>query len=112
MEQTPQGRGATAAQLQNDIDSGRTGDKAAGFDPAAAPLGTDDEAAGAPNSPALIAEARAQEAASHEVNPTRNAVSPEFTPDARASSRPTHLTPILLGSGAALALGLLMLAFR
>jgi hypothetical protein len=34
-------------QLRDDIDSGRTGDKAAAIDPAAAPLGTDDEAAGA-----------------------------------------------------------------
>lgn len=37
----------TAAQhLRADIDSGRTGDKIPVEDPAAAPLGTDDEAAG------------------------------------------------------------------
>lgn len=35
-----------AAQLKHDIDSGKTGDKVDAFDPAAAPLGTDDEAAG------------------------------------------------------------------
>jgi hypothetical protein len=35
-------------QLRNDIDSGRTGDKVPYPDPAAAPLGTDDEAAGTP----------------------------------------------------------------
>ena len=35
-------------QLRHAIDSGRTGDKVAYPDPAAAPLGTDDEAAGTP----------------------------------------------------------------
>ena len=39
---------ATPAQLKNDIDSGRMHDKVAAFDPAAAPLGTDEEAAGTP----------------------------------------------------------------
>ena len=35
-------------QLRGDIDAGRTGDKVPFSDPAAAPLGTDDEAAGHP----------------------------------------------------------------
>lgn len=35
-----------SAQLRGDIDAGRTGDKSPGSDPAAAPLGTDEEAAG------------------------------------------------------------------
>ena len=35
-------------QLRAEIDSGRSGDKIAASDPAAAPLGTDDEAGGAP----------------------------------------------------------------
>ncbi len=35
-----------AQRLRHDIDSGRTGDKIPAEDPAAAPLGTDDEAAG------------------------------------------------------------------
>jgi hypothetical protein len=34
------------AQAKDRIDRGKTGDKASGFDPGAAPLGTDDEAAG------------------------------------------------------------------
>lgn len=38
----------TGEQLRADIDSGRTGDKVAFPDPAAAPLGTDDEAGGHP----------------------------------------------------------------
>jgi len=45
-------------QLRSDIDHGRTGDKVAFRDPAAAPLGADDEAAGTPPSPEMVAEAR------------------------------------------------------
>lgn len=37
---------AENARLRNRIDSGRAGDKVAGGDPATAPLGTDEEAAG------------------------------------------------------------------
>jgi hypothetical protein len=51
-----QHRGSTAAQLKDDINSGRTGDKIRAFDPAAAPLGTDEEAAGTPT-PASAIEA-------------------------------------------------------
>ena len=39
---------AKAAQLRDRIDRGGAGDKVAFSDPAAAPLGTDDEAAGTP----------------------------------------------------------------
>jgi hypothetical protein len=39
-----EGAGSTVAQLRSDIDSGRTGDKVNAHDPAAAPLGTDEEA--------------------------------------------------------------------
>jgi hypothetical protein len=42
---------ATLEQLRKDIDSGRTRDKVTGPDPAAAPLGADEEAAGTPLSP-------------------------------------------------------------
>jgi hypothetical protein len=38
----------TSAKLKHDIDSGRGGDKIDAIDLAAAPLGTDDEAAGTP----------------------------------------------------------------
>jgi hypothetical protein len=37
---------ATTDRLRHDIDHGRAGDKVDAADPAAAPLGTDDEAAG------------------------------------------------------------------
>jgi hypothetical protein len=39
---------STIAQLRNDIDAGRTGDKVDWPDPATVPLGTDEEAAGTP----------------------------------------------------------------
>jgi hypothetical protein len=54
---------ATTAQLRHDIDSGRTGSKVNYPDPAAAPLGTDDEAAGTPPSAEAVSLARRQEAA-------------------------------------------------
>ncbi len=53
--------GPTVAQLKADIDSGRTGDKVQVSDPGLSPLGTDDEAGGAPNSPKQVALARAYE---------------------------------------------------
>lgn len=52
----------TTAQLRDDIDSGRTQDKVAHSDPAAAPLGTDDEAAGAPPTAEQVSVARRHEA--------------------------------------------------
>jgi hypothetical protein len=44
----PESAAANPAELRADIDSGATGDKVKVEDPAAAPLGTDAEAAGAP----------------------------------------------------------------
>lgn len=50
-----------AAELRRAIDDGRSGDKVAHPDPAAAPLGTDDEAAGAAPGPERVAMAMAHE---------------------------------------------------
>lgn len=50
-------------QLRHDIDSGRTGDKVAFPDPAAVPLGADEEAAGTPVSGQAAAAARRIETA-------------------------------------------------
>jgi hypothetical protein len=68
----------TAAQLRGDIDKGRTGDKAAGVDPAAAPMETDAEAGGTPPSAAEIEQARRAER-----RPTKsdNATAPFKAPD-------------------------------
>ena len=52
---------STTDQLRADIDGGRTRDKVAGADPADAPLGTGEEAAGTPIGPAAVATARQQE---------------------------------------------------
>jgi hypothetical protein len=60
---------ATVDQLRADIDSHRTRDKVAASDPAAAPLGTDEEAAGTPLSSKAIELARAEEVGG--VTPTR-----------------------------------------
>jgi hypothetical protein len=51
----------TTSELRIDIDSGRTGDKIDSPDPAAVPLGTDDEAAGTPPSPERVKLALRQE---------------------------------------------------
>jgi len=69
----------TAAQLRGDINSGKTGDKTPGFDPAAAPMETDAEAGGAPPSPEEVAQARAHE--QRGIEGKRNAAAPEKTPD-------------------------------
>jgi hypothetical protein len=53
----------TMAQLRDDIDRGRTGDKVNVSDPAAAPLGTDEEAAGTPTSADAVRQARDYERA-------------------------------------------------
>jgi hypothetical protein len=53
----------TVEQLRNDIDRGRTGDKIDGSDPAAVPLGTDEEAAGTPVPADEVARTRAREMA-------------------------------------------------
>jgi len=55
------GATATTAQLGADIDSGATGDKVPVIDPAASPLGTDAEAAGATPAPRLVAAVRRTE---------------------------------------------------
>ena len=53
--------GSTSAQLKHDINSGLTGDKVNFFDPAAAPLGTDEEAGGTPPTPEEVHQARMAE---------------------------------------------------
>lgn len=58
----------SAAELHGDIQKGRTGDKRPGFDPAAAPLGTDAEAAGSPPTGGEVARAREHEDAGEEVS--------------------------------------------
>jgi len=62
----------TTAKLKHDIDRGRGGDKVDAIDPAAAPLGTDDEAAGTPPSREAIKLAHAHEIGSARVSSERD----------------------------------------
>jgi hypothetical protein len=78
----------TLDQLRTEIDRGQAGDKAPGVDPAAAPLGTDDEAGG--NAP--IPEQRAIEAeAQHHEDPKRPSGGGEATESLRNSEEPEGL---------------------
>ncbi len=81
----------TAPQLQDDIDSGRSGDKTPGFDPAAAPLGTDEEAGGHGPSTQEIAQARAHENRTAAAGERANAAEPGLTPDGAAGRPPSAL---------------------
>jgi cobalamin biosynthesis Mg chelatase CobN len=51
---TPHSAHANVDQLRHAIDRGRTGSKVPHADPAAAPLGTDEEAAGTPPAPETV----------------------------------------------------------
>lgn len=81
----PRSPESTSEQLRHDIDSGAAGDKAPGFDPAAAPMNTDAEAGGTAPSPGEIAQARKAEQRPASRHP--NAAEPSLTPDGAAPSR-------------------------
>lgn len=102
--------GATLAQLQHDIDSGRTGDKVGGFDPAAAPLGTDEEAAGERPSPALVAQARRQQRSGAPDSARANAATPAMAPDARLPSQRGLVLAGAVGLAAGVAVAALLFA--
>jgi hypothetical protein len=63
---------ANVDQLRADIDRGRTGDKVAAPDPAAVPLGTDEEAAGTPVPSSAITAARDLELARAQNRPQKS----------------------------------------
>jgi hypothetical protein len=64
----------TTEQLRIAIDQGDAGDKVDASDPAAVPLGTDDEAGGTPNTTSQV-----REAAAHEVRPRPNSAGQRTT---------------------------------
>jgi hypothetical protein len=99
----------TTARLKGDIDSGRDGDKSGGFDPAASPLGTDEEASGVRPDPALVARDRRQEDAVAGSSARENAASPELKPDGQGVRTP-YLVPILIGVAAAIVVALIVAA--
>ena len=92
-----EGEGRNVAQLKDDIDSGRTGDKVGGFDPGAAPLGTDEEAGGAPLSPEEIALASRQERGTGSNSAKKNGAEPSLQPSGAGASKPV-IAPALLGA--------------
>lgn len=99
--------GSTSAQLKDDIDSGRTGDKVGGLDPAAAPLGTDEEAGGVAHDPQLIHRTRAQERRARPSRAAPNGATPGLAPDGRMQE-PPRTGAWLLGLGLGLLLALLL----
>ena len=86
----------TPEKLRQDIDKGHTGDKVRMPDPAAAPLGTDDEAAGAPATSQELELARRNEArrnlgqAPNDTNEHRRGIA------GREGSGRTVPTPVIL----------------
>jgi hypothetical protein len=92
----------TSARLRHDIDSGKTGDKAAASDPAMAPLGTDSEAGGSSPTPGEIAQAHALETRRADAK-APNAASSAKTP-AGGQSRGLPISPAMLTLLAALVL--------
>ncbi|HYE42425.1 MAG TPA: hypothetical protein VEA15_03445 [Caulobacteraceae bacterium] len=91
MAKPPHDPSPNAAQLSGDINSGRSGDKVAGFDPAAAPLGTDEEAGGHSPSSAEIAQARQLENRDGVSGHKANGSEPAMTPDGVVSRWPGGL---------------------
>src|SRR5690606_527041 len=72
---------SNSTQLRDDIDRGRTGDKVPGVEPAAAPLGADEEAGGAGPTAAEIAQARRAEQRPGLDSHRPNAAEPALAPD-------------------------------
>lgn len=92
----------TIEQLRHYIDSGVTADKVAVIDPAAAPLGSDEEAAGTPIQASEIAQTRDREL---------EAAAPVLAQQAAARRRArleglAYLTLVLLSAALALAAAL------
>ena len=107
MTDSSRSSGKTTEQLRNAIDRGATGSKVPYPDPAAAPLGTDDEAAGTAPDPESVGRAYRQE--------TANAAA--HRPDARDTSagngmptarRHVPLPTLLLAAAAAVAVIVLL----
>lgn len=91
----------TIEQLRDDIDSGRTRDKVDFPDPAAAPLGSDEEAAGTPVTAPQTRQTRRET--------TRRSRHKPQTPGLETSPRRANLI-ILLGAALAALLALLAAA--
>ena len=105
---------ATAERLRDEIDRGRTGDKVPFPDPAAAPLGPDDEAAGFAPEVERIEAARAAErggdprrapAVTHEDARGYNGEANDRVPRATRSGRGSDRRAVFMLAGAVLVMG-------
>lgn len=104
-------RRANPAEIKGDIDSGETDDKTPGFDPGAAPLGTDEEAAGPMVSARTEARERVQERAGRPQETHPNAATPELAPDGKSPKQGGGLAvAALIGVAAGVGLALVYLA--
>lgn len=97
------------AQLRGDIQSGVTGDKRAGFDPAAAPLETDAEAAGTPLSDDHLAPEPRVTPPGHAADAYANAM--ESTTSLRKPNWPTPYLLYMLAFMTVITTGSLIAAF-
>jgi succinate dehydrogenase / fumarate reductase, cytochrome b subunit len=89
----PLGTTPAAQELKGAIDSGRTGDKVAFEDPAASPLGTDDEAAGTPDTADRVATAMRQELKNGLSNNASGLATAEDRRRAASAARPRPKSP-------------------
>ncbi|MDR6954872.1 hypothetical protein J2X65_004248 [Ancylobacter sp. 3268] len=97
---------ATSDQLRTEIDRGRAGDKVPFRDPAAAPLGTDDEAAGLPTMD-TVDRARDQEtsATSHHLPAVTHEASRGFDDNRGGGSVMPFVVRVVVWLAAIVALG-------
>lgn len=102
MSQGPKNPAMPAARVRGDIQKGRTGDKVPGFDPAAAPLETDAEAAGAPSAEAAGPVGSADAEAPHANSSSHGAAMRRFETERRSGS--FSFLSVLAGIGLALVL--------
>lgn len=93
-----------AAQLRARIDQGKTGDKIPATDPAAAPLGTDDEAAGTPVTP----ERAAIELANS--GPPVEPVAPQHVHEGQPGEAKPEIAMLVVGLLALVGVGILVAA--
>ncbi len=100
-------------RLRRDIDAGRTGDKSPGMDPATAPLGTDDEAAGTRMDPRLAEDVRRRAVRPDGEALSRQNATPRYEDTPPAETRTGGVEAVLRWCviGVALALGLALVVW-
>ncbi|MEQ3749229.1 MAG: hypothetical protein ABNH26_07605 [Celeribacter sp.] len=107
---TPSSGAADAAQLRDEIDRGGAGDKVAFSDPSAAPLGTDDEAAGTPPSRGQVSEAAKHETRREEPKPGKPTAQELQGPEhgKLMKSLPQPVIWVIVGIGVVIVIGWLL----